>query len=102
MIDDGNQPYNLTSANTANGDSSFRFTEAAVLAEAALATTTKTPRFQKSRSLTHKPSRRHLAFLAERVGYLQVETFSHRHVLDAMPKRSFGPNEVIACVVFCA
>ena len=35
--------------------------------------------------------------LAETVGYLQVDPFSHRHVLDTMPKQSFDPNQVIPC-----
>ena len=57
----------------------------------------KAGNFARRRPLAKGPTHTQIALLASQVGYLEVERFSHRHVLDAMPKELFAPNDVIPC-----
>ena len=57
----------------------------------------RAPESQGRRLTISRATKLRLAMLAQQVGYIQIEPFSHRYVLDKMPKKSFGPNEVIPC-----
>ena len=101
MIIDGHALYNPIIRSGENNSQPPVSESAAEPARAntprARASTHKTPTLLRRRSLTDKPNRLRVAFLARQVGYLQIETFSHRHILAAMPNRSFRPNEVVPC-----
>ena len=59
--------------------------------------TSKTAGSQIRRSDGERKKKLHALFLARQVGYLEVDPFSHRHIFDPLPRRSFVPDEVIPC-----
>ncbi|PYP82739.1 MAG: hypothetical protein DMF61_25500 [Blastocatellia bacterium AA13] len=100
MIVDGYALYNPEKA-AGRDDSKDALTRGPAVAGAtddpAQAGTFKSTRLQRRRSVTGTPERLRTERLAQTVGLIRVEPFSHRHVFDRFPKQEFGPNEVIPC-----
>ena len=92
MIMDGNESYD---AGIRPGENKSRNPVRALAAEAAVLNNSRAPTFHKKCSLMEGPTGLRVPVLARRVGYLQVEPYSHRRVLDTMPKQSYRPSEVI-------
>ncbi|PYP85870.1 MAG: hypothetical protein DMF61_15020 [Blastocatellia bacterium AA13] len=76
---------------------------AEVAADSAQAAELKSTRPHRKPSRTGTPEKLRAARLAQTVGSIQIEPFSHRPTFDRFPKQDFAPNHVIPCDgILCA
>lgn len=95
MIKDGNHSHNTQNG---VGDSQSLLPNTGINAEPEdLPVTPRVGKFHRRSCISDRARSLRIALLGCRVGYLEIEPFSHRHTLDELPKRSFGPNEIIPC-----
>ena len=100
MIVDGYalyNPENVADDHDSRDALTLRPAVAGAADDPAHATTFKSTRLQRRRSVTGTPERLRVERLAQTVGLIHVEPFSHREMFDRFPKQEFEPNEVIPC-----